>query len=353
MLRVAAHRAHRHLVRAPVALFPLAVDLLGTGPALWRAHDDHRPDRAFRKSFLPRIGLDAPDLADHGFERGRHELVHHSRVIPFDEMRRVAVAAKERFELLMTDPRQDCRIGDFVAVEMQDRQHRAVARRIEELVGMPARRERPCLGFAIADDGGHNEIGIIEGCAIGVRKRVAELAALVDRAGRFRRDMARNPAGKRELGEEPLHALHVLRDARIDFAVGSFEIGVGDQTRPAMPGAGDVDHVQIVLLDQPIEVGVDEVEARRGAPMAEQARLDVLFLERLAQQGIVEQVDLADGQIIGRAPVGVDERALGLRQRACGLRRAFLFRLSGRHRYLLIISLSRGLRGLPEPISIA
>src|ERR1700677_3029838 len=146
---------------------------------------------------------------------------------------------------------------------------------------MPARRERSRLRFAITDDGGDDEVGVVEGRAEGVRKRVTKLAALVDRAGRLRRHMARNPAGERELREEPLHALHVLRDSWIDFAVGAFEISVGDQPRPAMPGTGDVDHVQIVLFDQPIEVRVNEVEAGRRAPMPEEAGLDVLLLERL------------------------------------------------------------------------
>ena len=77
-----------------------------------------------------------------------------------------------------------------------------------------------------------------------------------------------------------------------------------------MAGAGDIDHVEIELLDQPIEVRIDEVESRRRAPVPEQARLDVLLLQRLAQQRIVEQVDLADGQIVRGAPVGVDERSL-------------------------------------------
>ena len=56
-----------------------------------------------------------------------------------------------------------------------------------------------------------------------------------------------------------------------------------------------------------VEVGVDEVQARRRAPVAEQARLDVLGLQRLAEQRIVEQIDLADGEIVGRAPVAVYE----------------------------------------------
>ena len=200
VLGMAAHRAHRHLVRAPVALFPLAVDLLGTGPALRRPHDDHRPDWALGESILPRIRLDAANLADHRFERGGHELVHHRRVIAFDEMRRVAVSAKKRLELLMTDPRQHGRIGDLVAVEMQDRQHGAVAHRIQKLVGMPARRKRTGLRFAITDDGGHDEIGIVERRAEGMRKRVTKLATFVDRAGCLGRHMARNPARETRTG---------------------------------------------------------------------------------------------------------------------------------------------------------
>ena len=68
----------------------------------------------------------------------------------------------------------------------------------------------------------------------------------------------------------------VLRDVRIDLAVGAFQVGVGHQARPAVAGPGDVDHVQVVLLDDPVQVDVDEVQARRGAPVAQQPRLDVL-----------------------------------------------------------------------------
>ena len=246
--------------------------------------------------------------------------MHCRGIVTLDEMGRISVSAKQRFKLLMTDPRQHCRIGDLVAVEVQDWQHGAVAHRVEELVGMPARRERTRLCLAIADDCGDDEVGVVEGGAKGVRKRVAELTALVDGAGRLGRDMARNPARKRELGEEPLHPLLVLRNVRIDLAVRPFEIGVCDQARPAVPGAGDVDHVEIVLFDQPVEMHIDEVQAWRRAPVPQKTRLDVLLLERLTQQRIVEQVDLADGKIVGGAPVGVDKRALGFRQRAFGLR---------------------------------
>ena len=60
---------------------------------------------------------------------------------------------------------------------------------------MPARRQRPRLRFAIADDCGDDEVRIVEGRAIGVRKRVAQFAALMDGAGRLRRYVAWNPPG--------------------------------------------------------------------------------------------------------------------------------------------------------------
>ena len=311
---MAAHLAHRHLVRAPVALFPLAVDLLGTGPAFWRTHDDHRPGGALGETVAPCVLLNAADVVDDGFERLRHQLMHCRGIVAFDEMRKVAVAAHEMVELVVRNAREHGRIGDLVAVEVQDWQHGAVARGIEELVGMPARGERPRLGLPVTDDAGDDQVRIIESRAMRVRKRIAEFAAFVDRAWRLGRHMARNSAGKRKLGEEALHALLVPGNIRIDFAVGPLEIGVGDDPRAPVAGADHVDHVEVKLFDQAIEVCVDEVEAGRRAPMAEEPRLDVLLLERLAQQRVVEQIDLADGQIVGGAPVGVDERGFLLRQ---------------------------------------
>ena len=73
----------------------------------------------------------------------------------------------------------------------------------------------------------------------------------------------------------------------------------------AVARARDVDHVQIVLLDDAVQMGVDEVQPRRRAPVAEQARLDVRQGERFLQQRIVVEIDLPDRQIVRRAPVGV------------------------------------------------
>ena len=127
-----------------------------------------------------------------------------------DVERLVAVAAEQLRQLFARNARQHRRARDLVAVEMQDRQHRAIARRIEKLVRVPAGRERSGLRFAVADDAGDDQIRIVERGAVRVRQRVAELAAFVDRARRFRRDVAGNAAGKRELLEQPPQPVRCL-----------------------------------------------------------------------------------------------------------------------------------------------
>ena len=72
-----------------------------------------------------------------------------------------------------------------------------------------------------------------------------------------------------------------------------------------MAGTRNVNHVQIVLLDQTVEMHIDEVQTRRRAPMAEQSRFDVFKFQRLTQQRIVVQVNLPDRKIICRPPIGI------------------------------------------------
>src|SRR5215203_383159 len=98
---------------------------------------------------------------------------------------------------------------DIVAVEVQDRQDRTVASRVEEADGLPGALKRGRLGLAIADHGGDYEVGVIEDGTEGVGEDVAELSTLVDGTGGRHADVARHPAGRRELPEEPPHPCRV------------------------------------------------------------------------------------------------------------------------------------------------
>src|SRR5215475_105289 len=220
-------------------------------------------------------------------------------------------------QLFMTDPGENGGIGDLVAVEVEDGQNRPVPRRIEEFVGMPARRQRSSFRFTVADDAGNDQIGVVECRPIGVRDGIAEFAALVYRTGRLRRHVARDAAGERELGEQAFQPLLVARDVRINLTVGSLEIGVRNQAGPAMPRAGNVDHVEVVLLDHPVQVNVDEIETGCGSPMTQEPRLDEILCEWLLEQRVVVEIDLADRQVVCGPPVRIHQCPLLVGQRVC------------------------------------
>src|SRR5207248_11341795 len=75
------------------------------------------------------------------------------------------------------------------------------------------------------------------------------------------------------------------------------------------------------------------------APMTEETGLHVLRAERFGQQGVVEQVDLPDREVVGRPPPGVDARHLVDRERAG---------LSGRHLWLQVVQALRSPATLRE-----
>lgn len=200
-----------HLVRTPEAFGLQSVDLLRTGPALGASQHDHWPFRSRHQRYgtMARCVLDRSDAIQRVVEHGRHQLMHNGRIVSLNEQRFIAIANEQRAQFVFGNAGQDGRIGDLVAVQMQDRQHSAVARRVEKLVRVPRGGKRPGFGFAVTDDAGDDKVRIVESGAIGMGKRVTQLAALVNRAGHIGRDMARNPTRKGELPEQLAHALLV------------------------------------------------------------------------------------------------------------------------------------------------
>ena len=106
--------------------------------------------------------------------------MHGFRLIAFDKVGRPAAATEKLLQFLMLDPRQDGRVADLVAVQVQDRQHGSVADWVEELVGMPGGRQGACFRFAVAYDAGDDQVGIVERGAKGMAERIAQLATLVN-----------------------------------------------------------------------------------------------------------------------------------------------------------------------------
>ncbi len=109
---------------------------------------------------------------------------------------------------------------------MQDGQHRAIPRGIKKAGPLPGTGQRPRLGLAIAHHRSDDQVGIVEGCAKGMRQDIAEFAALVNGAGRGHADMARDAAWRRKLAKQVAHPRHVLGDFGIDLGIGALQIDI-------------------------------------------------------------------------------------------------------------------------------
>ena len=200
----------RHLMGAPGVLGLLAINLLGAGPTLGRTEHDHgigRTDHGLARSGLSHSGgLDVADLIEDLLEQGGKTRVNACMALIVEtgdkEVRLIAHALKELGELFVGHAGKDGGIGNLVAVEVQDRQDDTVGCRVHELVGLPGSRKRTGLGLAVAHHGHGQQARVVHDGAVGVAERVAELAALVDGAGRLGRKVARDAAGIRELAEE-------------------------------------------------------------------------------------------------------------------------------------------------------
>ena len=304
-----------YLMSAERSLDLQAIDDLGSRPAFGGVQDDHRPSRPRSLATRARTLLDPPDLLHGCVECGGHGLVHEVRLVPLDKEGRPTAAAQELLQLLAGDPGQHSGVRDLIAVQMQDRQYRAVGDGIQELVGMPRRRERAGLRFTIAHHTSDDQIRVVEHGAEGVAERVAELPAFVDRSWALRGCMTGNSARKRELRKEPLEPALIAADVGIDLAVGSFEVRVTHDCRAAVAGAGDIDHVEVIFLDDPVQMDVNEVLTGCRTPMPEQHRLHVRQSQRLFQQRIVGP-DKSDRQTDSWPPASKRPSCAEVRQRA-------------------------------------
>ena len=155
----------------------------------------------FVKPLLRASRLNRPDFRDARRPWCGHLLVHRSGLVAFHEVALVTVSVEQRFQFRLRNARQHGGTGDLIPVQVQDRQHGAVARRIQKFIRMPAGGAGASLGFAIAHHAAGQQTGIVEHRAIGMQHRIPKLAAFVDRTRRFRRSVARNAARKRKLAE--------------------------------------------------------------------------------------------------------------------------------------------------------
>src|SRR5947209_20014584 len=105
----------------------------------------------------------------------------------------------------------------------------------------------------------------------------------MDRARYLRRAMAPQLSRKRERAEQSPQSFRVLALVRIDFRIRALQITIRDHCWSAVPRSRDVDHVEVVLVDHPVQMHPREGLPRIAAPMSQQPLLEASEFERLAQ----------------------------------------------------------------------
>ena len=235
---VALHVGQRHLVRAPGPAHLHPVHDVRTGPALRGAQHDQRPPRPGAVP-VPAAGggLDPADPGPGTGQRLGEPQVHPGHVLALHLDHVVAVALEQRPHLGRVLAAQHRRAGDLGAVQVQDREHRPVARGVEERHALPGALQRAGLGLAVTHDRQRDQVRVVHHRAERVHEDVAQLATLVDRPRRRHRHVARDAAGSRELAEQPPHPLGVLTDRGIDLA-SSCPRGSPQRPEPGPPWPG-------------------------------------------------------------------------------------------------------------------
>ena len=89
--------------------------------------------RPLAEALAARFSLNVLNLSDNRVESGRHELVNLLRIISLNEIRVVAIPSKELFQFSVADASQYGRVGNFVAVKMENGQNGAVVDGIQKL----------------------------------------------------------------------------------------------------------------------------------------------------------------------------------------------------------------------------
>jgi len=136
--------------------------------------------RATDHTRRPCRALNGADLLHGMVHGGGHGLMQGLRVGAFHEQRRPAVTLEQLAQLLMADAGQQGRVVDLVAIEVEDRQHRAVPGGVQEFVDMPGGSQRAGFRLAIADHGGDDQFRVVERRPAGMREHIAQFTAFMD-----------------------------------------------------------------------------------------------------------------------------------------------------------------------------
>ena len=111
-----------------------SVNNLRTCPSLWSTKNNHWPCWTFSIIFFTSMFLNCFNFFDCSIHSFCHEFVHGHRVIAFNEDWFPSTSYEVAFDFFVRNTREDCRVADFVSVQMKNRKNRTVCNRVQEFI---------------------------------------------------------------------------------------------------------------------------------------------------------------------------------------------------------------------------
>src|ERR1700746_3282913 len=121
-------------MRTPEDIEEMSLQAARRCPTLWGSQHDHGPARSGDLAMLSRGASMLADFIDATFHRCSHRLMHAVDIGPLQKIGSPAIAAEQVLKFVVRDASQQRRIVDLVAVQMKNREHRTMPRRVQELV---------------------------------------------------------------------------------------------------------------------------------------------------------------------------------------------------------------------------
>ena len=138
-----------HLMGTECVFYFFAVYFFRPGPAFWRTQNNHRPVVWHLKYAISRILLNCQNILICIFQRLRHSLVHSIMLAAFYKIWLPAHAFKEFSQIFIWNTSQNGWVGNFIAIQMQNRQYCPIPCRAQKFVALPCGSQRSCFCLAV------------------------------------------------------------------------------------------------------------------------------------------------------------------------------------------------------------
>ena len=212
---------------------------------------------------------------------------------------------EEESQFFICFPFKDCWVMDLPTIEIEDWKNSTIIDRVQESIWQPTSHQWSSFPFTITNYCRSNDIWIIQYSSSSVWKCVTKFSTFVDRSWCFRRRVWSNSSREWEDLTQVFETFFILRNTWIQFSVWTIQVWIRYHYLPTMTWSFNVEHIQVVFIDGPVQVSIDKVLPRYCTPVSDWVSLQVVFNDFTLQQRVIFQVHLSSWNVVGCTPPSI------------------------------------------------